>query len=42
MDAPQDLGPSGMLAFAGDAPHFYRTAAEAVDINVVFASPIRT
>jgi hypothetical protein len=31
-----------MLAFAGDAPHFYRTAAEAVDITVVFASPIST
>lgn len=31
-----------MLAFAGDAPHFYRTAAEAVDINVVLASPIST
>lgn len=40
VDAPQDLGPGDMLAFAGDAPHFYRTGTEAVDITVVFASPI--
>ncbi|MDT7563587.1 MAG: hypothetical protein QOG76_2211, partial [Pseudonocardiales bacterium] len=25
-----------------DAPHFYRTGAEEVDITVVFASPIST
>ncbi|MGW3114949.1 helix-turn-helix domain-containing protein [Streptomyces sp. NPDC001091] len=42
VDAPQELGPGDMLAFAGDAPHFYRTADEAVDITVVFASPIST
>ncbi|MCX5095564.1 helix-turn-helix domain-containing protein [Streptomyces sp. NPDC001002] len=42
VDAPQDLGPGDMLAFAGDAPHFYRTGAEEVDITVVFASPIST
>jgi hypothetical protein len=30
------------LAFAGDAPHFHRTGTEAVDITVVFASPIST
>ncbi|MFF4898182.1 methyltransferase domain-containing protein [Streptomyces sp. NPDC001068] len=42
VDAPQDLGPGDMLAFAGDAPHFYRTGADAVDITVVFASPIST
>lgn len=42
VDAPQDLGPGDMLAFAGDAPHCHRTAAEAVDITVVFASPIST
>ncbi|GHE30047.1 XRE family transcriptional regulator [Streptomyces capitiformicae] len=42
VDAPQDLGPGDMLAFAGDVPHFYRTAAEAVDITGVFASPIGT
>ena len=42
VDAPRELGPGDMLAFAGDAPHFYRTGAEAVDITVVFASPIST
>ncbi|MGW4882915.1 hypothetical protein ACWEPI_40950 [Streptomyces sp. NPDC004262] len=42
VDAPQDLRQGDMLAFAGDAPHFYRTGAEAVDITVVFASPIST
>lgn len=42
VDAPQDLGPGDMLAFAGDARHFYRTGADAVDITVVFASPIST
>ena len=42
VDAPQDLGPGDMLAFAGDAPHFYRTGADEVDITVVFASPIST
>jgi transcriptional regulator with XRE-family HTH domain len=42
VDAPQDLGPGDMLAFAGDAPHFYRTDTEPVDITVVLASPITT
>lgn len=42
VDAPHELGPGDLLAFAGDAPHFYRTDAEEVDITVVFASPIST
>ncbi|MFI0730652.1 helix-turn-helix domain-containing protein [Streptomyces sp. NPDC021225] len=42
VDAPQDLGPGDMLAFAGDAPHFYRTDTEPADITVVLASPINT
>lgn len=40
VDAPQGLGPGDMLAFSGDAPHFYRTDAEPADITVVLASPI--
>lgn len=42
VDAPQDLSPGDMLAFAGDAPHFYRTDTEPADITVVLASPINT
>ncbi|MFD9124681.1 helix-turn-helix domain-containing protein [Kitasatospora sp. NPDC059571] len=42
VDAPQELGPGDMLAFAGDAPHFYRTETHPADITVVLASPIST
>ncbi len=42
VDATQGLGSGGMLAFTGDAPHFYRTAAEAADNTVVFAAPVST
>ncbi|MET3937106.1 XRE family transcriptional regulator [Arthrobacter sp. OAP107] len=40
VQAPRDLGPGDMLAFAGDAPHFYRTDTGPADITVVLASPI--
>jgi transcriptional regulator with XRE-family HTH domain len=39
-DAPRDLRPGDLLAFAGDAPHLYRTGAEPADVTVVIASPI--
>ncbi|WP_369264493.1 helix-turn-helix domain-containing protein [Streptomyces sp. R35] len=39
-DAPHRLGPGDLLAFAGDAPHIYRTGTDAADITVVIASPI--
>ncbi|MFI9842226.1 helix-turn-helix domain-containing protein [Nonomuraea sp. NPDC051941] len=39
-DAPRLLGPGDLLAFAGDAPHLYRTDAEPADVTVVIASPI--
>ncbi|MER7179687.1 helix-turn-helix domain-containing protein [Streptomyces hyaluromycini] len=39
-DNPQSLGPGDMLAFAGDAPHVYRTGDEGADVTVVFASPL--
>ncbi|MEV0199885.1 helix-turn-helix domain-containing protein [Nonomuraea sp. NPDC050691] len=38
-DDPRDLGPGDMLAFAGDAPHRYRTGDESADVTVVIASP---
>ncbi|TQJ36989.1 XRE family transcriptional regulator [Streptomyces sp. NBC_00080] len=41
-DAPTDLHPGDLLAFAGDAPHVYRTGPEAADVTVVIASPIIT
>ncbi|GAA0674052.1 hypothetical protein GCM10010193_28590 [Kitasatospora atroaurantiaca] len=39
-DAPRLLGPGDLLAFAGDAPHLYRTGTDPADITVVIASPI--
>jgi hypothetical protein len=39
-DAPTDLRPGDLLAFAGNAPHIYRTGLEAADVTVVIASPI--
>lgn len=39
-DAPADLHPGDLLAFAGDAPHLYRTGPEPADVTVVIASPI--
>ncbi|MEV6040713.1 XRE family transcriptional regulator [Nonomuraea sp. NPDC052116] len=39
-DAPRLLGPGDLLAFAGDAPHLYRTDAGPADVTVVIASPI--
>ncbi|MEV4361094.1 helix-turn-helix domain-containing protein [Nonomuraea sp. NPDC004186] len=39
-DAPRLLGSGDLLAFAGDAPHLYRTDAEPADVTVVIASPI--
>jgi transcriptional regulator with XRE-family HTH domain len=42
-DAPTDLHPGDLLAFAGDAPHVYRTGPEAAaDVTVVIASPVIT
>jgi multidrug efflux pump subunit AcrA (membrane-fusion protein) len=38
-DAPIDLHSGDLLAFAGDAPHLYRTGPEAADVTVVIASP---
>ncbi|MGW5434291.1 hypothetical protein ACWET9_45395 [Streptomyces sp. NPDC004059] len=40
VDAPTDLHPGDLLAFAGDAPHIYRTGPEPADVTVVIASPI--
>ena len=42
VDAPQNLSPGDMLAFAGDAPHFYRADTDPADITVVLASPVST
>uniref|UniRef100_A0AAU3H4V0 XRE family transcriptional regulator n=1 Tax=Streptomyces sp. NBC_01401 TaxID=2903854 RepID=A0AAU3H4V0_9ACTN len=39
-DTPQNLSAGDLLAFAGDAPHIYRTATDPADIAVVIASPI--
>ena len=39
-DRPRMLGVGDLLAFAGDAPHTYRTDAEPADVTVVIASPI--
>ena len=39
-DAPTDLRSGDLLAFAGDAPHVYRTGPEPADVTVVIASPI--
>jgi transcriptional regulator with XRE-family HTH domain len=39
-DSPQVLAPGDLLAFAGDAPHFYCTDTSSADITVVIASPI--
>ncbi|MFJ9541296.1 cupin domain-containing protein [Streptomyces sp. NPDC101225] len=38
-DNPTELRSGDLLAFAGDAPHVYRTDAEAADVTVVIASP---
>lgn len=38
-DDPRDLHPGDLLAFAGDAPHTYRTDATPADVTVVIASP---
>ncbi len=37
---PVHLRAGDMLAFAGDAPHVYRTAEAPADVTVVIASPI--
>ncbi|MEV6282742.1 XRE family transcriptional regulator [Kribbella sp. NPDC051770] len=39
-EGPHPLAPGDLLAFAGDAPHVYRTGTEAADVTVVIASPI--
>ncbi|MEV4754538.1 XRE family transcriptional regulator [Micromonospora sp. NPDC049559] len=39
-DDPRQLGPGDMLAFAGDAPHSYRTDDTHADVTVVIASPV--
>ncbi|MFI1336326.1 helix-turn-helix domain-containing protein [Streptomyces sp. NPDC020845] len=39
-DSPRLLGAGDLLAFAGDAPHVYRTGTEPADVTVVIASPI--
>ncbi|KAK1184920.1 XRE family transcriptional regulator [Streptomyces sp. NBS 14/10] len=39
-DSPRLLGSGDLLAFAGDAPHIYRTDTEPADVTVVIASPI--
>lgn len=36
---PRLLAPGDMLAFAGDAPHHYRTGDTPADVTVVIASP---
>ncbi|GAA1588725.1 XRE family transcriptional regulator [Actinomadura kijaniata] len=40
VDDPRLLRPGDLLAFAGDAPHAYRTGDDAADVTVVIASPI--
>lgn len=37
-----ELAAGDLLAFAGDAPHVYRTGDTAADVTVVIASPIIT
>jgi len=39
-EAPVRLVAGDMLAFAGDAPHVYRTGGRAADVTVVIASPV--
>ncbi|MGI5290367.1 helix-turn-helix domain-containing protein [Nonomuraea polychroma] len=39
-DDPRGLEPGDMLAFAGDAPHCYRTGDLPADVTVVIASPV--
>ncbi|WP_328885481.1 helix-turn-helix domain-containing protein [Streptomyces sp. NBC_00316] len=39
-EAPTELHSGDLLAFAGDAPHVYRTGPETADVTVVIASPI--
>lgn len=39
-DAPTQLGTGDFFAFAGDAPHIYRTDEMPADVTVVIASPI--
>jgi transcriptional regulator with XRE-family HTH domain len=41
-DAPVLLTAGDMLAFAGDAPHVYRTTGSTADVTVVIATPILT
>jgi len=38
-DDPRPLPPGDLLAFAGDAPHAYRTTHHPADVTVVIASP---
>ncbi|MFG2041016.1 helix-turn-helix domain-containing protein [Dactylosporangium sp. NPDC048998] len=38
--SPADLHSGDLLAFAGDAPHIYRTGTHPADVTVVIASPI--
>ena len=40
LDGPQELNAGDFFAFAGDAPHVYRTGDEPVDLIVTFAAPI--
>jgi transcriptional regulator with XRE-family HTH domain len=39
-DSPTQLRRGDLFAFAGDAPHVYRTGAQPADVTVVIASPI--
>ena len=39
-EAPVALAAGDLLAFAGDAPHLYRTGDQPADVTVVIASPI--
>lgn len=39
-ETPTALHPGDLFAFAGDAPHVYRTGEAAADVTVVIASPI--
>ncbi|TCO51582.1 hypothetical protein EV646_101573 [Kribbella antiqua] len=39
---PRELAAGDLLAFAGDAPHTYRTTKTAADVTVVIASPVQT
>lgn len=41
-DSPVPLAAGDLLAFAGDAPHLYRTGQVGADVTVVIASPITT